>query len=79
MLRKFTVLLIILILLLCGCSGNVTHVKKQFGSSDISTKAEINSAMNAAIKKFKQEFDGCTLTEIAYEESISLEAAEGWA
>ena len=69
----------VILLLLCGCSGNVTHVKKQIGSSDIFTKAEINSAMNAAIKKFKQEFDGCTLTEIAYEESISLEAAEGWA
>ena len=68
------------VLLLSGCfGGNVTAVNRVFGESQIYNKWEIGSAMNVVIRLFKNEFDGCTLTELKYDEEVSEKAGGAWA
>ena len=72
-------LFLILISLLTGCAkGDVSNVEKIFSTSAAYTHAEIESAMEVAIAHFRKEFNGCTLTEIRYEESRDAAGAE-WA
>ena len=52
---------------LCSCSGgDVSNVSVKEYESDLYTSKEIASAINVAIKYFKYNFSGCTLTEITY-------------
>ena len=72
-------LFLILISLLTGCAkGDVSNVEKIFSTSAAYTQSEIESAMEIAIAHFRKEFDGCTLTEIRYEEIRDAAGAE-WA
>lgn len=72
-------LFLILISLLTGCAkGDVSQVEKLISTSAAYTQAEIESAMEVAISYFRQEFEGCTLTQIRYEEGREA-AAEEWA
>lgn len=67
-------------MLLTGCGGgNVDRVVRNIGSSEIYTAVEIEQAMDTAIAYFDDEFDGCTLTAITYDESRSAKAGEEWA
>ena len=78
---KHTLLPLILIVLslLTGCAGgDISHVEKVISSSAIYTQAEIENAMDIVISHFRREFDGCTLTQIRYEEGREA-AAEAWA
>ena len=60
------VLVLICLLGLVACGGNVKDVKIADFTSEIYSDEEINSAIDIAIKYFKKEFSGCTLTEISY-------------
>ena len=51
---------------LTACGGNVENVKITDYSSKVYSDAEIESAIDVALKYFKKNFDGCTLTEITY-------------
>lgn len=67
--RKTTILLILLtaLLTLCACGGDVSKVNISIPEeSDLYTTKEIEDAIDTAMDYFKKEFDGCTLTEIAY-------------
>lgn len=66
----FTLVLLSLALLLSGCMerGNVNHVHKTVGESTVYTKAEIEDAMDVVIRHFRQNFEGCTLVHLYYEE-----------
>ena len=67
--RKTTILLLLLtaLLTLCACGGDVSKVNISIPSeSDLYTTNEIEDAIDTAMDYFKKEFDGCTLTEIAY-------------
>lgn len=78
---KQTVLPVILILvsLLAGCArGDVSNVQKIVGRSAVYTAQEIESAMDLAIDHFRREFEGCTMTEISYEETVSERSASAW-
>ena len=61
------VLLCLLLLTACG-GGHVRNVERDPGKSEIYTKAQINSAMDEVMSFFAKEFDGCTMTEIRYDE-----------
>lgn len=52
----------------CGknVEGNVENVKIADFHSEIYTDAEIEDALNVTFDYFKNEFSGCTLTEITY-------------
>lgn len=67
--RKTTILLLLLtaLLTLCACGGDVSKVNISIPSeSNLYTTNEIEDAIDTAMDYFKKEFDGCTLTEIAY-------------
>jgi len=67
--RKTTILLLLLtaLLMLCACGGDVSKVNISIPEkSDLYTTKEIEDAIDTAMDYFKKEFDGCTLTEIAY-------------
>ena len=77
--KKLFPLLLAASLLLTACGGNVSHVKKSIGESEIYTRQEFESAMNVAISYFAKELDGCTLNNIVYNEEFRPGAAEEWA
>ena len=69
--KKIKVLLSLLLCaaLLAACGGgNVRHVIRETGTSERYTDAQINAAMNEVLDFFQKEFDGCTMTEIRYDE-----------
>ena len=61
------------VLVLCGCAkGNVDNVSRTIGDSVLYTDAEIGRAMDVETDFFKKNFQGCTLTEIVYDEAFSV-------
>lgn len=66
--RKYiaVIMVIISLLSLAGCGGDVSEVKVSEYQSETYTDKEIESAIEVAKDYFKKEFKGCTLTEISY-------------
>lgn len=78
--RKLLCLILFLMLMLSGCGGgDVSRVQTIAGESEIFTQREIQDAMEVAMNHFQKEFDGCTMTKIAYSEEKSGAAALEWA
>lgn len=73
------VVVLVCMLSLTACGGNVENVKITDYSSNVYSDAEIESAIDVAIKYFKKNFDGCTLTEITYSGDDALDDAQEWA
>ena len=74
-----TFLLIILILSLSACGGNVKNVNIVDVDSDIYSETEINDAIDMVLKFFKDNFGGCSLKEIQYVGDDYHEEFEEWA
>ena len=72
-----TVLLIVLLLTACG--GNIRHVVPVIGPSDLYEEAEIEEAMDIVLSYFQKEFGGCTLTRLEYDETRVRDVQLGWA
>ena len=66
--RKFIAILMMVLCVigLSACSGNVKNVKITDYSSEIYSNSEIQEAIDVTIDYFKKKFSGCTLTEITY-------------
>lgn len=73
------VVVLVCMLSLTACGGNVENVKITDYSSKVYSDAEIESAIDVAIKYFKKNFDGCTLMEITYSGDDALDDAQEWA
>lgn len=69
----------LLALFLCACGrGNADDVVITLGESSLYTPKEILEAMDEVCDFFEKEFDGCTLTALAYDETRSLrESGDG--
>lgn len=52
----------VVLCLLSGCGGNVRNVERLYAPSSLYSQEEIDAAMDVAIRYFKKEFSGCTLT-----------------
>lgn len=77
---KRMIALLLCALLLTGCGGgDVSEVDRVVGESELYTPLEIKSAMNKVMGFFKAEFDGCTLTELRYDEEKVGERQSAWA
>lgn len=78
---KHTIYVILILLtILSGCAkGNVSKVQYVIGESSRYAEAEIREAMDVAAGYFKQEFEGCTLLTMEYDEERTLSAASAWA
>jgi len=60
--------------------GDVGHVERDYGASDLYSKAEIKSAMDAVTNHFRLSYGGCTLTDLWYEETLETDdQCRGWA
>ena len=57
----------LVLLTACG-GGDVRNVKRETGTSELYSDAQIHSAMDEVLDFFQKEFDGCTMTEIRYDE-----------
>ena len=66
--KVFLSLVLCLVLLTACGGGDVRNVKRNPGESQLYSNGEINSAMKEVVDFFQKEFDGCTMTEIRYEE-----------
>ena len=66
--KVFLPLVLCLVLLTACGGGDVRNVRRIPGESQLYSNGEINSAMNDVLDFFEKEFDGCTMTEIRYEE-----------
>lgn len=77
--RALLAVILVLAVFCSGCSGgNVSRVNKIIGDSEVYSRAEIGRAMNVVIRYFKSGFEGCTLTELEYDEEISQKYSEDW-
>lgn len=79
--KRMILFLILLSLVLTGCGkgGNASGVQIITGESEIFTQQEIEESMEVAMNYFRKEFDGCTMTQIQYDEARSAAAAQEWA
>ena len=78
--KKLMCLVCLFALLFTGCrGGDVSQVQMVTGQSEIFTQQEIEAAMEVAMDYFRREFDGCTMTQIEYNEDKSAGAAAEWA
>lgn len=59
-------MLVLLLLTLCACGGDVSTVKISAVPSERFTESEINDAIQVIVAAFETSWSGCTLTEIAY-------------
>lgn len=76
---KILALLLVFTLLLTGCGGDVRNVERTVGESEIYSPSDIQSAMNVVVRFFRANYGGCTLTQLSYDEEVSVKAASEWA
>ena len=66
--KVFLMLVLCLVLLTACGGGDVRNVKRETGTSEQYSDAQIQLAMNEVLEFFRKEFDGCTMIEIRYDE-----------
>ncbi len=78
--RLFAFLFLILLpaALFTGC-GSTWGMQRDIGTSDRYSPAQLEAAMDVVARHFRRHFDGCTLTELRYDEAFSDRYAAEWA
>lgn len=77
-----SVICIIVLVLYCVDTfmfGNVKNVNQTIKKSEVYSEKDIERAMATVKRQFKFGFKGCTLTDLWYDEDISLSSASSWA
>lgn len=64
------------VLVLTGNRGNISNVNRVVGYSALYDENSINEAFDVIEKKFAKDFEGCTLTELRYDEDVENRFAE---
>ena len=59
--------------------GDTSHVNRTIAASELYSDQDIQDAMTIVVKAFRREFRGCTLTDLWYDEGVSVSAADEWA
>ena len=77
--KVFLSLMLCLVLLTACGGGNISEVGRQMGESAHYSKAEIARAMDRVEDHFRNEFDGCKLLNLRYDEEKTRAEAEEWA
>ena len=65
-----------IVLVLTENRGNVSNVNRVVGYSALYGENSINEAFDVIEKKFAKDFEGCTLTELLYDEDVENRFAE---
>lgn len=66
----FVILGVAIFLVLTANRGNVSNVNRIVGYSALYDETSINEAFDVIEKKFSKDFEGCTLTELRYDEDV---------
>ena len=66
----FVILGVAIFLVLTGNRGNVSNVNRIVGYSALYDETSINEACDVIEKKFAKDFEGCTLTELRYDDDV---------
>jgi hypothetical protein len=69
--KRLMLLTMVLLLTLTACGGNVKNVKLSYGSPTAYSQQDVSDAMDVVLKHFRENFKGCTLTELTYDEDLS--------
>ena len=78
--KKLCLLMLLLCAVLwaaCG-KGAVDEVRRATSSSTYYTQEEISAAMDLAVASFAENFAGCALTDLWYDEEYSAAQAGEW-
>lgn len=75
------VLFVILSVLLSACGELKIEegVQINIASSSLYTKSEIQSAIDICVDYFNENFEGCVLTEISYDDEFCIKEKDKWA
>lgn len=84
--KKKVIFIVILLLAAIGAlvyifsnkGGNIRKVKTSFTSTDNHSEEDIKTCMNIVKNQFKENFEGCTLTDLWYDDEMSLSFEDGW-
>ena len=68
--------IVALVLTISGNKGNVSNVNRVVGYSALYGDNLINEACRVVEQKFADEFEGCTLIELRYDEEVENRFAE---
>lgn len=60
----------VLVVVMAGCSGDVSRATIRLGASDHYSRAELQAAADAVLEEFRR-FKGCTLLALSYDEEVS--------
>lgn len=71
-------LLLIFTLVACIQGGDTKNVSTNIGESNKFSEVEISDAISSVKEKFKKDFQGCTLTDLWYDEEFSNRFVEGY-
>ena len=71
-----TILVVAVAFILTTGKGNVSNVNRIVGYSALYSEDLINQACDIVEKEFANEFEGCTLTELRYDEDIENKFAD---
>ena len=77
--RILYLLLAFAVLFLCACGGDISGVEKESTPSQQYDQRDIDLAMREVTAYFKQNFEGCELLTLTYDEKFSQSRASGWA
>ena len=68
----------VLLLGLCACGGNVKNVETHEVESELYTQEDIDAAIDTIKKEFRENWKGCSLTEIYYAGDELTKAHQDW-
>ncbi len=77
--KLLALLLCAALCLCCTACGRVAFAHRVMGESSRFTPAQLDAAMDAVTQHFFRYFEGCTLTELVYDEEYSDKFAAEWA
>lgn len=72
----FIIVVVAVVLVLTSNKGNISNVNRVIGYSALYDDTLINEACRVVEKKFSEEFEGCTLTELRYDEEVENRFAD---
>ena len=76
MLVALVACVVTVIFVMKGNKGNIENVNRVVGYSALYDERLINEAFNVVEKTFSKEFEGCTLTELRYDDEVENIFAE---
>jgi len=59
--------------------GDISNVERTVATSELYSEQDINEAMDIVVNYFQSDFEGCTLTDLWYDENVCVSQSDEWA